>query len=716
MRSAATSALALVLVITTAVGVEARAASQAATLGAASLTGASTWVLRGSGWGHSLGMSQYGAMEMAKDGWSASRILRHYYTGTTYDAVTDTQTLRVNIVHAAASLSASSVAIAAGGGDFTVSVPSGTTRSMTGGLGDGLSFVRSGASVKVTCGGCSGATLLSGSSVTLTWDTSESSDHTGMSIGGRVYRDGRTVIYPGAGSTLEAVNHVRLHDEYLDYIREMPWSWPEEALKAQAAAARGYALRSYSSGVRSACQCHVYDTTSDQVYAGYPSGSDLPYWPAWRSAVRATGSSSTGYVVRSGGSVVRAYYSSSHGGRSENNEDVWGGTPLPYLRGVADPWSLRASNPRASWKLSPSGATVAKAFGLPDIARLDLRDRTANGGIRRAVATSTAGGTATITGEQFRTRVGVYSTAVRHLTRRFDGADRYSVGATVAASVAPSATSVVIAAGDSTLVDAAVSGPLAGTLGAPLLLTKRGSLPPPTVVELERRGSTVKTAYVVGGRGVVSDSVISSLRARGLAVVRVAGADRFGTSEAVANQIAARRKITGIVVAGGEGLADALGASGAATATKEPILLTPAADLAVATGRALDSTGATAARVVGGSSVVSESVVSELRARGLSVVRLAGADRYASSRAVADFYRSKVPVTSEVVITNGSDRSLVDSLVAGTRARLLVLAPPSGLGEEAARTLQSTPLLETISAVGGTASLSAAVLKTASLS
>ncbi|KAF0835444.1 SpoIID/LytB domain protein [Ornithinibacter aureus] len=716
MRSAATSALALVLVITTAVGVEARAASQAATLGAASLTGASTWVLRGSGWGHSLGMSQYGAMEMAKDGWSASRILRHYYTGTTYDAVTDTQILRVNIVHAAASLSASSVAIAAGGGDFTVSVPSGTTRSMTGGLGDGLSFVRSGASVKVSCGGCSGATSLSGSSVTLTWDTAAAADRTGMSIGGRVYRDGRTVIYPGAGATLEAVNHVRLHDEYLDYIREMPWSWPKEALKAQAAAARGYALRSYSSGVRSVCQCHVYDTTSDQVYGGYPAASDLPYWPAWRSAVRATGSSSTGYVVRSGGSVVRAYYSSSHGGRSESNEDVWGGTPLPYLRGVADPWSLRASNPRASWKLSPNGATVAKAFGLPDIARLDLRDRTANGGIRRAVATSTAGRAATITGEQFRTRVGVYSIAVRHLTRRFDGADRYAVGAAVAASVAPSATSVVIAAGDSTLVDAAVSGPLAGTLGAPLLLTKRGSLPPQTVKELDRRGSKVRTAYVVGGRAVVSDSVLASLRARGLTVVRVAGADRFGTSEAVAKLMAQRRTVTAVVLAGGDGLADALGASGAATAVNEPILLTPAAALAPATLRALRATGATAARVVGGPSVVSEKVVADMRNRGLSVVRLAGSDRYASSSAVADFYRARVPVTSEVVITNGSDRSLVDSLVAGTRARLLVLAPPSGLGEEAARTLQSTPLLETISAVGGTASLSASVLEAASLS
>ena len=481
-RSAASSVLALVLGVTAGSSVEAGAASFSAAPGAATvpaapgpapLAGASTWVLRGSGWGHGLGMSQYGAMEMAKDGWSAARILRYYYTGTTYDAVADTQTLRVNILHAVPSLSASSVAISAGGGDFSVSVSSGATRTMTGGLGDAISLVRSGASVKVTCGECSGATSLSGPTVTLAWDTTAAADRTGMSIGGRVYRDGRTVIYPGAGSTLEVVNHVRLHDEYLDYIREMPWSWPKEALKAQAAAARGYALRSYTSGVRSACQCHVYDTTSDQVYAGYPAASDLPHWPAWRSAVRATGSSSTGYVVRSGGSVVRAYYSSSHGGRSENNEDVWGGTPLPYLRGVADPWSLRASNPRASWKLSPGGPTLAKAFGLSDIARLDLRDRTDNGGIRRAVAMSTAGAKGTITGEQFRTRVGVYSIAVRHLTRRFDGADRYAVGAAVAASVAPSATSVVIAAGDSTLVDAAVSGPLAGTLGAPLLLPKR---------------------------------------------------------------------------------------------------------------------------------------------------------------------------------------------------------------------------------------------------
>lgn len=684
----------------------------------AAAVAAASWVFRGAGWGHSLGMSQYGAMEMARDGWSASQITGHYYQGTTYDAVPDTVEIAANIVHQTTTVSAVPSALLAGGGGFTVRVSSTTTPTMTGSLGDTVTFSRSGTSVVVSCATCGGATSLTGTTATLRWDTAAVADATAMTIGGTRYRDGYTVVSltPSTSTTLEVVNRVRLHDEYLDYLREMPWAWPGEALKAQAAAARGFALRKYQAGIRSACACHVYDTTSDQVYGGYPSAADFPYWDEWQSAVRATGSAATGYVVRDGAVVIEALYSSSHGGRSENNEDVWGGAPVPYLRGVADPWSLRPSNARASWVLTKTGATVAGAFGLADIARLDLRNRTVNGGVGTATATSSTGATSTISGDQLRTRAGIYSIGVRHLTQRFSGADRYAVGAAVAASIAPAATSVVVAAGDSSMVDAAVSGPLAGTLGAPLLLTRRGSLPPPTVAELNRRGSTVTTAYVVGGTGVVSDAVVSSLRARGLTVVRVAGSDRYGTSEAVAKQIAARRTVTGIVVAGGDGLPDALGASGAATATKEPILLSPASGLAAATRRALDATGATHARVVGGTSVVGAAVVSELASRGMVVNRLAGADRYASSRAVADFYRTRVPVTSEVVLTSGADANLVDSLVAGSRSRLLVLTRPTTLVEDAARTLQETPLLETVSAVGGTSAVSAAVLLAAARS
>lgn len=683
------------------------APGSAAALAAA--TPATSWIFRGAGWGHSLGMSQYGAMEMAKDGRTAPQILGHYYTGTTYDAVTDTQTLRVNVLHRVTSVTATPVAIVTGGGAFTVDLGGAT---MSGGIGAPVTFTRSGASVIASCPVCAGSTRLTGSSALLTWDTD---DRTGMAIGGTTYRDARAVITPSAGTTgtLEVVNDVRLHDEYLDHLREMPWSWPAEALKAQAAAGRGYALRAHAAGIRSVCACHLYDTATDQVYGGYPTSSERAAWPTWRAAVRATGNASTGYVVRSDGQVIQAFYASSHGGRSENNEDVWGGTPLPYLRGVADPWSLRASNPRASWTKTVSGSATATAFGLADIARVDLRDRTPHGGVSTAKGTSSAGVTRTITGEQLRARLALNSIAVRHLIDRYDGATRYVVGAAVAASVAPAATSVVVAAGDSTLVDAAVSGPLAATLDAPLLLTAAGALPAPTVAELDRRGAAVRTAYVVGGPGVVSESVLAQLRARGLSVVRLAGANRYGTSEAVLQEIRSRRATPTVVVAGGTGLPDALSASGPASALREPILLTPATGLAPETLRALDAGRPSTARVVGDASVVGAEVVTALNGRGMAVVRLGGATRYATSRAIVDFYRPRLPTTAEVVLTSGADANLVDSLVAGTRQRLVVLTAPTLLVEDAAASLQGTPLLQTVTAIGGASAVAPAVLTAA---
>lgn len=693
----------------------------AAMIAAATTTTTATtagWVLHGAGWGHGLGMSQYGAWEMAKDGYTASAILAHYYSGTTYDAVTDNQVLNVNIISGATSVTATSSALLSGGGGFTVTVGG---VAMTGAAGGSVTLTRPDAtSVKADCATCSGATSLTGASATLTWD---SADATLMDIGGTTYRDGSTEVTPTPGSTsttLNVVNKVRLHDEYLDYLREMPWSWSTEALKAQAAAARGYALRKLAAGIQSACNCHLYDTTRDQVYGGYPSATDLPYWSAWKNAVNATGTASSGYVARYNGSIIQALYMSSSGGRTENNEDVWGGTAIPYLRGVDDPWSLRPSNPNAAWKQVTVGSSMASAFGLPDIVRLDLRDRTVNGGVKTATATSSTGAMATITGDAFRgiatTSAApfnfVKSTAVRHLTQRFSGADRYAVAAAVAASVAPNATSVVLAGG-ATLPDASVSGPFAATLGAPLLLTTKSSLPSATVNELNRRGSTVKTAYVVGGSGVVSDTVVSQLQSRGLTVQRIAGVDRYDTAAKVASQIAARRSVSAVVIAGGMGLPDALGASGPASALVEPILLTPASGLASATRSGLTATGAKTARIVGGTAVVSTTVESQLTSLGVAFTRLAGSNRYATSSVVASFYRSLVPNTSEVVLTSGADANLVDSLVAGTRQRLMALTQPSSLVEASATTLESTPLLETVSAVGGTSAVYASTLAAA---
>jgi putative cell wall-binding protein len=364
---------------------------------------------------------------------------------------------------------------------------------------------------------------------------------------------------------------------------------------------------------------------------------------------------------------------------------------------------------------------MASAFELADVVRLDLRDRTVNGGVHTAKATSSAGVTRGITGDRMRGIAAsgsaysssVNSTMVRHLTGRLAGSDRYESATAVARRIAVSASSVVIAGGDTTLADASVAGPLAATVAGPLLLTQQGKLPAATVTELNRRGSAVKTAYIVGGTGVVSETVANQLSSRGLAVIRLGGRDRYETSALVAKAIKAKRSTPTVVVAGGNGLADALGASGPASALKEPIVLTQADKLTASTRDAITAIGANQSRIVGGTAVVGSAVQSELSTMGVTPVRLAGANRYESSAAVAAFYRRFLPVTSEVVLTSGADTALVDSLVAGTLQRLMVLTSKYSLVEPAAQTLESTPALETVTAVGGTGALAGSALTAA---
>jgi SpoIID/LytB domain protein len=99
------------------------------------------------------------------------------------------------------------------------------------------------------------------------------------------------------------------------------------------------------------CDCAVYDSTLDQVYSGdskrVPSGI---YWDDWVAAVDDT----KGKVILYRGNPIQALYSSSSGGHTENNENVWGGTPLPYLRGVPDAPDDNPANPNHTWSVSMS--------------------------------------------------------------------------------------------------------------------------------------------------------------------------------------------------------------------------------------------------------------------------------------------------------------------------------------------------------------------------
>jgi stage II sporulation protein D len=135
---------------------------------------------------------------------------------------------------------------------------------------------------------------------------------------------GRTLVVPTSDG-LTAVNYIDL-EEYLYSVvgGEMPTSWSLEALKAQAVAARSYALYQRQTSANSVYD--VGDTTRWQFYEGVSQEA-----PSTIAAVNAT----AGQVLTHNNQIINAVFHSSSGGHTENSEDVWV-QALPYLRAVPD--------------------------------------------------------------------------------------------------------------------------------------------------------------------------------------------------------------------------------------------------------------------------------------------------------------------------------------------------------------------------------------------
>ncbi|NNF63868.1 MAG: SpoIID/LytB domain-containing protein [Acidimicrobiia bacterium] len=155
--------------------------------------------------------------------------------------------------------------------------------------------------------------------------------------------DGTTFVFQGRryGGTmsiqplsdgLAIVEEVPL-DSYLAGIREVPFSWPEQTLAAQAVAARTYLAWTLARGRTASGSRIGYDicaSTACQVYAGIASSSDVDRWTA---AVAAT----SGEILVYNGSPAQTLYSSSSGPRTRTSSDIWGGSSLPYLQSVESP-------------------------------------------------------------------------------------------------------------------------------------------------------------------------------------------------------------------------------------------------------------------------------------------------------------------------------------------------------------------------------------------
>ncbi len=290
---------------------------------------APVFVLTGGGWGHGVGMSQWGALGQARAGRTHQQILATYYPGTDLASAAVSK-VRVLLVPGAASVRVTSTA------PFRVRAGDGVLTELPAGAADidrRLRLLVEGKRVRLPAP----VTVLPGKGAQL-------------QLGDKRYRGSLRV--DAVGGALQVVNVVPL-EAYLQGVvpGEMPKDWPLEALKAQAVAARTYAMAGLLTG-------KPYDLYSDyrsQVYYGVGSES-----PSTTRAVRET----RGRILTYEDKPAQALYFSSSGGRTLSAVDVFG-SDLPYLVGVDDPWDGVDGNPNHRWEPRAfTGAQLAKVLGL----------------------------------------------------------------------------------------------------------------------------------------------------------------------------------------------------------------------------------------------------------------------------------------------------------------------------------------------------------------
>jgi stage II sporulation protein D len=207
---------------------------------------------------------------------------------------------------------------------------------------------------------------------------------------------GRLQVRP-AGGRLQAINHIGLESYLVSVVgSEMPAAWPQAALRAQAVAARTYAL----SQRKPLAPYDLKATVASQVYRGVEAETT-----STRRAVASTRSQ----VILQGGRLINAVFHSSSGGSTENSGEIWS-KQLPYLVSVPD---FDYRNPTRRWEQRFEPADLRKAF--PEIAgaeRIDVVETSSTGRIRRARVIGPRG-MLLLRGAELRERLGLRSTLVR---------------------------------------------------------------------------------------------------------------------------------------------------------------------------------------------------------------------------------------------------------------------------------------------------------------
>ncbi len=292
---------------------------------------------------------------------------------------------------------------------------------------------------------------------------------------------------------------------------------------------------------------------------------------------------------------------------------------------------------------------------------------------------------------------------------RLAGSDRYGTAAAVSANLLrPSGRTVIVASGE-VFADALAGSAAAGHLGGSLLLTHQASLPAATAGELKRLAPA--TVLVLGSGAAISAAVASAIHAAVPAAVlqRIAGADRYATAAALSKLVYPGGASIAFV-ASGTVFADGLPGGAQAARLGGPLLLTDPTTLPGATATELTRLHPAQVYVLGGTSTISSAVAGAMAraAPGATLTRLAGADRYATSAAVAGLQAPGVPV---VYLATGAlfPDGLSGSGAAGQLGGPLLLTTWSSLPASVAARL-STLKPRRVVVLGGTSTISATVV------
>ncbi|HET7856545.1 MAG TPA: SpoIID/LytB domain-containing protein [Gaiellaceae bacterium] len=339
--------------------------------------GALTFVVSGRGWGHGVGLSQWGAYGFAREGATFDEILGHYYQGTTLGPAPVSR-VRVLLAQGRGRLTVSSLE------SFRVRDGAGATHDLAAGahtFGPGLRLKVDNA---LQARPLPGPLLFLPGAAPLRLD--------------RPYR-GQLLVSVASGR-LRAVNNVGLEGYLYGVVpSEVPFHWPAEVLKAQGVAARTYALAVRKTG----SYFDLYPDVRSQVYRGIAGER-----PSTTAAVQAT----AGQVVLYNGQIAKTYFFSTSGGRTATVTDVWpSNQPVPYLVSVDDPYD--SASPHHQWgPFTVKASRLVRALRVPG-RLLDVRV-SINGSARvKNVTAVGSGGEVTATGADVRRALGLRSTWFR---------------------------------------------------------------------------------------------------------------------------------------------------------------------------------------------------------------------------------------------------------------------------------------------------------------